>query len=61
MCLACEEEAFYRAYLDHMDKKAKAAAAAERAAKDPDVCDDVKERAQVGSTRLAHSKAGSKQ
>ena len=44
MCLACEEEAFYRAYLDYMDKKAKEAAAAERAAKGPDVCDDVKER-----------------
>ncbi len=26
MCLACEEEAFYRAYLDHMEKKAKEAA-----------------------------------
>ena len=45
MCLACEEEAFYRAYLDHMDKKAKEAAAAESPAKGPDVCDDVKERA----------------
>jgi hypothetical protein len=56
MCLACEEEAFYRAYLDHMDKKAKEAAAADSAAKRPDVCDDVKERAQVGSTRLADSK-----
>ena len=33
------------AYLDYMDKKAKEAAAAERAAKGPDVCDDVKERA----------------
>jgi hypothetical protein len=64
MCLACEEEAFYRAYLDHMDKKAKEAAAANSAAKIPDVCDDVKERAQVGSTRLADSKrreAGGKQ
>jgi hypothetical protein len=45
MCLACEEEAFYRAYLDYMEKKAKEAAAAERAAKGPDVCDDVKARA----------------
>ena len=45
MCLACEEEAFYRAYLDHMDKKAKEAAAADGAARRPDVCDDVKERA----------------
>ncbi len=60
MCLACEEEAFYRAYLDYMDKKAKEAtkeaAAAENAAKRPEVCDDAKERAQVGSTRLADSK-----
>jgi hypothetical protein len=56
MCLACEEEAFYRAYLDHMAKKAKEAAAAEAAAPAPPVCDDAKERAQVGSTRRAHSK-----
>jgi hypothetical protein len=54
MCLACQEEAFYRAYLDHMEKKAKEAAAEREAA--PPVCDDAKERAQVGSTRLAHSK-----
>jgi hypothetical protein len=45
MCLACEEEAFYRAYLDHMEKKAKEAAAAERAGAVPAVCDDAKERA----------------
>ena len=56
MCLACEEEAFYQAYLDHMDRKAKEAAAAEKSANAPVVCEDVKERAQVGSTRLAHSK-----
>ena len=82
MCLACQEEAFYRAYLDHMDKKAKEAAppsllrssgAADhaeaptgprearpddrlRAKADPPVCDEAKERAQVGSTRLAPSK-----
>lgn len=56
MCLACQEEAFYRAYLEYMDKKAKEAAATEKAAKGPDVCDDVRERAaQVGSTRLAPS------
>jgi hypothetical protein len=54
MCLACEEEAFYRAYLDHMDKKAKEAAAAESAAKIPDVCDDAKERAH--SERLISGK-----
>lgn len=29
MCLACEEEAFYRAYLEFMEKKAKAEAAAQ--------------------------------
>jgi len=44
MCLACEEEAFYRAYLDHMEKKAKKAAA-EGAETIPAVCDDAKERA----------------
>ena len=55
MCAACEEEAFYRAYLDHMEKKAKEAAAAEGAGTPPAVCEDVKERTQVGSTRLAHS------
>ncbi len=27
MCLACEEEAFYRAYLEHLEKKAKDAQA----------------------------------
>jgi hypothetical protein len=47
MCLACEEEAFYRAYLDHMEKKAKEAAAADSAAKPLDVCGDAKERAQI--------------
>ena len=46
MCLACEEEAFYRAYLAHMEKKAKeAAAAAERSEAAPSVCDEVKDRA----------------
>jgi hypothetical protein len=30
MCLACEEEAFYRAYLEFMEKKAKAEAAAQQ-------------------------------
>ena len=45
MCLACEEEAFYRAYLAHMEKKAKEAAAAEKAGAVPPVCDDAKERA----------------
>jgi hypothetical protein len=47
MCLACQEEAFYQAYLDYMAKKAKEAAAApvtEGAAKEPAVCDDVKDR-----------------
>jgi len=57
MCLACEEEAFYRAYLDHMEKKAKEAAAApEGAGTVPAVCEDATKRAQVGSTRLAHSR-----
>ena len=56
MCLACEEEVFYRAYLDHMEKKAKENAAAEGAGERLAVCDDARERAQVGSTRLAHSK-----
>ena len=32
MCLACEEEAFYRAYLEFMEKKAKAEAAAQQEA-----------------------------
>jgi hypothetical protein len=53
MCLACQEEALYRAYLDYLDKKAKAAAAAtvtEDAAKDPAVCDDVKDRAAQEAT-----------
>ena len=45
MCVACEEEAFYRAYLDHMEKKAKEAAAADRARPVPAVCDDAKDRA----------------
>jgi hypothetical protein len=45
MCLACEEEAFYRAYLDHMEKKAKEAAAAQGAEAVPAVCEDVKDRA----------------
>lgn len=45
MCLACEEEAFYRAYQDHMDKKAKEAAAAKVKESDPAVCDDAKQRA----------------
>ena len=48
MCLACEEEAFYQAYLAYMEKKAKEAtkeaAAAERAVAQP-VCDEAKERA----------------
>jgi hypothetical protein len=45
MCLACEEEAFYQAYLAYMDKKAKEAAAAEKAGAVPPVCDEVKDRA----------------
>jgi hypothetical protein len=49
MCLACEEEAFYRAYLAHMEKKAKEAtteaAAAEKAGSVPPVCDEAKDRA----------------
>ena len=45
MCLACEEEAFYQAYLAHMEKKAKAAAAAAERDAAPAVCDEVKERA----------------
>jgi hypothetical protein len=44
MCLACEEEAFYRAYLAHMEKKAKEAAAVERETV-PAVCDEAKDRA----------------
>jgi hypothetical protein len=51
MCLACEEEAFYRAYLDHMEKKAKEAAAAEAANATPAVCDDAKERAAREASR----------
>jgi hypothetical protein len=46
MCLACEEEAFYQAYLDHMAKKAKEAAATEQAPQGPAVCDDAKKRAR---------------
>ena len=45
MCLACEEEAFYRAYLDHMAKKAQQAAAREDRADAEPVCDDAAERA----------------
>ena len=46
MCLACQEEAFYRAYLEYMDKKAEEAAAAEKAGGGaPPVCDEVKQRA----------------
>jgi len=58
MCLACEEEAFYRAYLEYMDKKAKEAAAAEKTVRGPNVCDDVKERAQV---EIRVREAGGKQ
>ena len=62
MCRACEEEAFYQAYLDHMAKKAADAAATPP---DPVVCEDMKERAQAGSIRLAPSssvpEAGGKQ
>jgi len=43
MCLACQEEAFYRAYLEQMEKKAKEVAAAEGALAIPTVCDDAKE------------------
>jgi hypothetical protein len=46
MCLACEEEAFYRAYLEHMEKKAKEAAAADGARAIPTVCENAKERAE---------------
>jgi hypothetical protein len=45
MCLACQEEAFYQAYLAYMEKKAKEAAAAEKAGNLPAVCDEAKERA----------------
>ena len=46
MCLACEEEAFYRAYLDHMAKKAQQEAASREARADAEpVCDDAAERA----------------
>jgi predicted Rossmann-fold nucleotide-binding protein len=46
MCLACQEEAFYQAYLAYMEKKkAKEAAAAEKAGNVPAVCDEAKERA----------------
>jgi hypothetical protein len=43
MCLACEEEAFYRAYLDHLAKKAKEEAA--KAADSELLCDEAAERA----------------
>jgi hypothetical protein len=43
MCAACEEEAFYRAYLERMEKKAKEAAA-ENAKTIPLVCEDAKKR-----------------
>jgi hypothetical protein len=49
MCLACQEEAFYQAYLAHIEKKAKEAikeaAAAEKAGNVPPVCDEAKDRA----------------
>ena len=44
MCAACEEEAFYRAYLEHMEKKAKEAAVESAQTISP-VCEDAKERA----------------
>jgi hypothetical protein len=58
MCLACQEEAFYQAYLAYMEKKAKEAAAAEKAGNVPPVCDEVKDRAQV---EISAREAGSKQ
>ena len=45
MCAACEEGAFYRAYLEHVEKKAAKEAAAESAQTIPPVCEDAKERA----------------
>ncbi len=53
MCLACQEEAFYRAYLDYMDKKAKEAAAAERDGAAPPVCAETKDRAQHSKTPIS--------
>ncbi|GIK82207.1 MAG: hypothetical protein H3C55_09905 [Pseudorhodoplanes sp.] len=35
MCLACEEEAFYRAYLDHMANRARETATADAAVPAP--------------------------
>jgi hypothetical protein len=58
MCLACQEEAFYQAYLAHMEKKAKEAAAAEKAGSAPAVCDEVKDRVEV---EISAREAGSKQ
>ena len=67
MCRACEEEALYQAYLDHVAKKAAQPAAPGQSPRDPAVCEDVNERAQVGSTRRSKvvrksvRKAGCKQ
>lgn len=45
MCLACEEEAFYRAYLDHLARKAKEESAKAPAADSEPFCDEATERA----------------
>lgn len=45
MCLACEEDAFYRAYLDHLAKKAREESAKVPAAASDPLCDEAAERA----------------